>query len=102
MTLPPDPTSPMPAGPGEPSRWQTVVKTAKVFWKDFRERAWSTFWQAFVAALIAAQPTTDWSQLGKILGAAAVAGVAALLSMTKSIVVRNRGVQNSASASKNV
>ena len=95
-------TTPQPAGPGEPSRWQTVVKTARVFWRDFRERAWSTFWQAFVAVLAMAQPTTDWSQLGKVLAAAAVAGAAALLSMAKSIVVRNRGVKNSASASKNV
>jgi hypothetical protein len=95
-------TVPQPAGPGEPSRWQTVVKTARVFWKDFRERAWSTFWQAFVAVLALAHPTTDWSELGKILAAAVAAGIAALLSMAKSIVVRNRGVKNSASSSKNV
>lgn len=94
--------TPQPAGPGEPSRWQRVVKTASVYWKDFRERAWSTFWQAFIASLALAQPTTDWSQLGKILAAAAVAGIAALLSMAKSLIVRNRGVKNSASSSKNV
>lgn len=93
---------PQPAGPGEPSRWQTVVKTARVFWKDFQERAWSTFWQAGLVVLVAAQPTTDWSQLGKILAAAAVAGGAAVLSMAKSLIVRNRGVKNSASSSKNV
>lgn len=95
-------TVPQPAGSGEPSRWQTVVKTARVFWKDFRERAWSTFWQAFMAVLAGAQATTDWSQLGKILAAAVAAGIAALLSMAKSIIVRNRGVKNSASSSKNV
>lgn len=94
-------TTPEPV-PGEPSRWQTVVKTAKTFWKDFRERAWSTFWQAFVATLAVAHPTTDWSELTKILLAGLAAGVAALLSMIKSIVVRNRGVKNSASSSKNV
>jgi hypothetical protein len=84
------------------NRWQTVVKTAKVFWSDFRERAWATFWQAFVSTLAIAHPTTDWSELGKILAAGAVAGVAALLSMAKSIWARNRGIKNSASASKNV
>lgn len=92
----------MPAGTGEPSRWQTVVKTARVFWKDFRERAWSTFWQAFVSTLALAHPTTNWGELTKILFAALAAAVAALLSMAKSIVVRNRGVKNSASSSKNV
>lgn len=95
-------TIPQPAGPGEPSRWQTVVKTARVFWKDFRERAWSTFWQAFVSTLVLAYPTTNLSTLGNVLAAAVVAGLAALLSMAKSIVVRNRGVKNSASSSKNV
>jgi hypothetical protein len=95
-------TVPQPAGPGEPSRWQTVVKTARVFWKDFRERAWSTFWQAFVASLAGAHATTNWSELGKILVAGVVAGIAAMLSMAKSIVVRNRGVKNSASSSKSV
>lgn len=84
------------------NRWQTIVKTAKVFWSDFRERAWSTFWQSFVAVLAVAHPTTDWSELGKIGAAAIAAGLASLLSMGKSIVVRNRGIENSASASKNV
>jgi len=78
------------------------VKTAKVFWADFSERAWSTFWQAFVSTLAVAHPTTDWSELSRLGVAAAVAGGASLLSMAKSIWVRNRGVQNSASASKKV
>ena len=90
------------AVPGEPSRWQTVVKTGRVFWKDFRERAWSTFWQAFVATFLLTQPTTDWDQLNKVLAAAVTAGISALLSMAKSLIVRNRGVKNSASSSKNV
>jgi hypothetical protein len=95
-------TVPQPAGSGEPSRWQTVVKTARVFWRDFRERAWSTFWQAFVSTLALAHPTTDWSELTKILAAAIAAALAALLSMAKSLIVRNRGVKNSASSSKKV
>lgn len=94
-------TEPIPSD-GQSSRWQTVVKTARVFWKDFRERAWSTFWQAGLATLAASQPIGDWSDLRKLLTASAVAGGAALLSMAKSLIVRNRGVRNSASASKNV
>lgn len=94
-----DPT-PQPAGPGEPSRWQTVVKTANVFWHDFRERALSTFWQGALPVLVAAQPTTDWSVLKSVLIAAAVGGAGAVLSMAKSLYVRRRGVKNSASASK--
>jgi hypothetical protein len=85
-----------------PNKWQTVVKTAKVFWADFRERAWATFWQAFVSTLAISHATTDWSELGKILIAAAGAGAAALLSMAKSIWARNKGVKNSASISKSV
>lgn len=88
--------------PEEQSRWQTVLKTTRTFWRDFTERAWSTFWQAFVSALALAQPTTDWSQLGKILAAAGVAGLAALFSMAKSLIVRKRGVTNSASSNKRV
>lgn len=93
-------TVPQPAGPGEPSRWQTVVKTARTFWKDFRERAWSTFWQAFVSTLALAHPTTDRSEIWKVLAAGAVAGMASLLAMAKAIIVRNRGIKNSASSTK--
>jgi hypothetical protein len=79
-----------------------VVKTSVTFWKDFKERAWNTAWQAFLAVLVGAQPTTDWSGLRSIVISAIVAAGAALLSMAKSLVVRNRGVQNSASADKAV
>lgn len=84
------------------TRWQTVVKTAKVFWSDFRERAFSTFWQAALPVLAGSQPTTDWSALKSIGVAAAVGGGGAVLSMAKSLIVRRRGIKNSASASKNV
>jgi hypothetical protein len=78
------------------------VKTVKQFWKDFYERAGSTFWQAAVPVLVAAPATTNWSAL-KIVGAAAfTAGCGALLSMAKSLIVRRRGIENSASASKSV
>lgn len=79
-----------------------MVKTARVFWGDLRERAVSTFWQAFLASLLMAQPASDWSQPNKVVAAGLVAGLAAVLSMAKSIVVRNRGIKNSASSSKNV
>jgi hypothetical protein len=95
-------TVPEPAGPGEPSRWQTVVKTARVFRADFRERAVSTFWQTFVATMAMAQPTTNWSELERIFASSMAAGLAAVLSMAKSTIVRNRGIKNSASSSKNV
>lgn len=88
--------------PNPSSPWQTVMKTVRVYWADFRERAWSTFWQAFLAVLVTTQPSTNWSGIKSVAISAIVAGGAALLSMAKSIVVRNRGVQNSASSSKTV
>lgn len=91
-----------PAPTPEPTRWQTVVKTAGVFWSDFRERAWSTFWQAFLAVLFVSQPTMDWTTMKSLVISAAVAGGAAVLSMAKSLIVRNKGIKNSASASNNV
>ena len=78
------------------------VKSDKQFWKDFKERAFSTFWQGAGPILVAAQPTTNWSEV-KIIGwAALVGGVGAVLSMGKSVIVRNRGIKNSASGSKKV
>lgn len=85
-----------------PTGWQTVVKTAGVFWKDFRERALSTFWQGFVAVFVLAQPTTSWSAGKAILISALMGGAAAVLSMAKSLIVRQRGVSNSASSSSAV
>jgi hypothetical protein len=80
----------------------TWVKTAKQYWKDFRERALSALWQGAVPILVAAPPATDWSAVKTVAWAAAVGGGAAVLSMAKSIVVRNRGVKNSASSSTKV
>lgn len=80
----------------------TWVKTAKQYWKDFRERALSTFWQAAIPILVAAPPATDWSGLKTVGWAVAVGAGGAVLSMAKSIVVRNRGVKNSASSSTKV
>jgi hypothetical protein len=100
MTTPP-PAEPEQVPPPH-TRWATVVKTSLTFWKDFRERAWSTAWQAFLATLIGAQPTTDWSGIKSLAISAVVAAGAAVLSMGKSLVVRNRGVKDSASADKAV
>lgn len=93
---------PQPAIPTPKSTVQTVVKTGIIFWKDLRERAFSTFWQGAVPILVAAPPTTDWSTLKTVGWAATVGGGAAILSLVKSLVVRRRGVQNSASANTNV
>lgn len=79
-----------------------LIKSSKQFWKDFRERAVNTFWQGAVPVLIAAPPTTDWSVLKSVTVAACVGGVGAVLSMAKSLIFRNRGVQNSASANRAV
>jgi hypothetical protein len=80
----------------------TWIKTAKQYWKDFRERALSTFWQAAVPILVAAPPATNWGGLQTVGWAAAVGGGAAVLSMVKSTYVRNRGVKNSASSNSAV
>lgn len=80
----------------------TWVKTARQYWKDFRERAFSTFWQTFVGVVIATQPATDWNGVRSVLISALVAAIASVLSMVKSIIVRNRGVKNSASSSTKV
>lgn len=78
------------------------VKSSKQFWKDFRERAFATFWQGAGPILVAAQPSTDWSEVKIVSWAAIVGGVGAVLSMGKSLLFRNRGIKNSASASKKV
>lgn len=78
------------------------AKTARQFWKDVRERALSTFWQGAVPILVAAPPATDWSGAKTIAWAAIVGGGGAILSMAKSLIVRNRGVKNSASSSTKV
>jgi hypothetical protein len=85
-----------------PSQINVAAKSAKTFWKDFRERAISTFWQGMVSVLIVAAPTTDWSTLRTTAAAAVVAGGMALFSMAKSLVVRRRGVLNSASTDSSV
>lgn len=88
--------------PDLPSEIHVAVKSANTFWKDFRERAVSTFWQGMVSVLIVAAPTTNWSTLRTIGASAIAAGVASLFSMGKSLVVRNRGKLNSASANSSV
>lgn len=80
----------------------TWVKTARQFWKDFRERAIRTAWQTFAAAIVAAQPATDWSGAESVLLSAAMGVGAALLSMVTSLFARNKGVKNSASTSSKV
>lgn len=78
------------------------TRTAQQYWKDFRERAFSTFWQAAVPILIAAPPATNWGDIKTVSWAVVVGGAAAILSMVKSIIVRNRGIKNSASGSTKV
>lgn len=95
-------STPQPAVPTPRRTVQTVVKTAVIFWKDFSERAFSTFWQGAVPVLVAAPPTTDWSTMKTLGWAAVIGGGAAVLSMFKSLLVRRRGVQNSASGNPNV
>lgn len=79
-----------------------IVKTGKLFWKDFTERAVNTFWQGAAPSLAAIQLGTDWSVMKSVAFAAAVGGAGALLSMAKSLIVRDWGIVNSASATKSV
>ncbi|MFE7347534.1 hypothetical protein [Streptomyces fimicarius] len=76
---------------------QTVIKGAKTYARDLAERVLSTFLQAFVGALVLAQPLDlhMWQ-------AAAAAGVAAAGSLLKGLVARWRDVTNSASLAKGV
>lgn len=105
MTTPP---TPEPTGPIQPApvpvtpTVTSVIKTAKVYWSDFKERALSTFWQAAVPILVAAPPTLDWSAIKTVSWAAGVGGGGAILSMAKSIWARRRGINNSASSAKTV
>lgn len=94
MSIPADRPVQVPGG--------TWVKTAQQYWKDFRERALRTAWQTFVAAVVAAQPVTDWSGAKAVLLSAAMAVGASVLSMVTSLFARNRGVKNSASTSTEV
>jgi len=59
----------------------------------FEAAAW-TFLQAFLAALapaVAGMQYGDWAALEGFAAAAALAGVAAVLSLFKSVIVRNLG-----------
>lgn len=69
----------------------TIIKDAKAAFNDIMERSVATFMQAFVAVLSAGD--------GSALKSAAVAGVAALLSMVKSVVATKIGNKGTASIS---
>ncbi|MET9470156.1 hypothetical protein ABZY44_36265 [Streptomyces sp. NPDC006544] len=75
----------------------TVVKTAATYGRDLVERVLSTFLQAFVGALVISSPldVSMWQT-------AAMAGVAAGVSLVKGLVARWRDVTNSASLAKGV
>lgn len=75
----------------------TVVKTAATYGRDLAERVLSTFLQSFIGALIVTQPL----DLG-MWRTAALAGVAAAVSLVKGLVARWRDVTNSASLAKGV
>lgn len=76
---------------------QTVVKTGATYARDLVERVLSTFLQAFVGALVISTPldVSMWQT-------AAMAGVAAAVSLLKGLVARVRSVTNSASLAKGV
>ncbi|MFF9568512.1 hypothetical protein [Streptomyces sp. NPDC014685] len=76
---------------------QTVIKGAATYARDLAERIIATFLQAFVGALVVAQPfdLAMWQS-------AAMAGVAASASLVKGLIARWRDVTNSASLAKGV
>ncbi|MFD9368768.1 hypothetical protein ACFWA6_13840 [Streptomyces sp. NPDC060020] len=76
---------------------ETVVKTAATYGRDLVERVISTYLQAFIGALVVTQPL----DLG-MWRTAALAGVAAAVSLVKGLVARWRDVTNSASLAKGV
>lgn len=76
---------------------ETVVKTAATYGRDLVERVIGTFLQAFIGALVVTQPLN----LG-MWRTAALAGVAAAVSLVKGLVARWRDVSNSASLAKGV
>ncbi|MCX4540506.1 hypothetical protein [Streptomyces sp. NBC_01565] len=75
----------------------TVVKTGATYARDLAERVLSTFLQAFVGALVVSTPldVSMWQT-------AAMAGVAAAVSLVKGLVARVRSVANSASLARGV
>ena len=76
---------------------ETVLKTASTYGRDLVERVLSTFLQSFIGALVVTQPL----DLG-MWRTAALAGVAAGVSLVKGLVARWRDVTNSASLAKGV
>ncbi|MFD9515956.1 hypothetical protein [Streptomyces sp. NPDC059979] len=76
---------------------ETVVKTAATYGRDLAERVLSTFLQAFVGALVISTPldVSMWQT-------AAMAGVAAAVSLVKGLAARVRSVTNSASLARGV
>lgn len=76
---------------------QTVVKSAATYGRDLAERVVSTGLQAFVGGLVLTTPfdLSMWHN-------AAVAGVAAGVSLVKGLAARWRDVSNSASLAKGV
>jgi hypothetical protein len=75
----------------------TVLKTAGTFGRDLVERILSTFLQAFIGGIAVTQPLD-----GSMWYAALAGGVAAALSLVKSLVARLADVRNSASLAKGV
>ncbi len=70
------------------------------YWKDLGERVAVTFVEAFVGAAVITDVAdltdhTMWTN-------AAMAGVAAVVSLVKGLVARHRGLEDSASLSKGV
>lgn len=75
----------------------TVIKSAGTFARDLAERVIATFLQAFLGAIVLTTPL----DIG-MWQAAAMAGVAAVLSLAKGLAARIRDVTNSASLAKGV
>ncbi|MCZ1006320.1 hypothetical protein [Streptomyces lydicus] len=76
---------------------QTVMKTARVYARDLVERVASTFVQGTLGGIVVTTPL-DLS----MWHAAAVGGVAAVLSLGKGLFARLGEVKNSASLAKGV
>lgn len=70
------------------------------YWKDLTERVAFTFVEAFIGAAV----ITDAADLADhtMWTNAAVAGVAAVVALAKGLIARHRGLEDSASLSKEV
>lgn len=75
----------------------TIGRTAGTYARDLAERVLATFLQAFIGGIVLTQPfdLAMWQS-------AAMAGVAATMSLVKGLLARFRSVTNSASLAKGV